>query len=646
VAKPNTQFDLEAFKETQQIVKALKEERSGLKELWDRVDAAFLMKSDEMATLKKEAKRVGDLKVTIHPWARIASIGCARLMSATEPEWSVPKNLNTATAVNLSDKIEKLAKALWYMSGRIAGGPIHYDIALSALLYAGIDIQLVRTKDLYDELPDEASKAEKYHYQRLIDKTPLLFQVVPVREGYGYYDDLGALIGYYKEVEVTVPQLRRKFTDEELEEHGISLDSKKAKHKLGRYCDHVKEEIWFPSSKKQVPVRQDEHDYPTIPYVSQLGEGSKLFTKPEHQRQPFLYSYIESGLWQRHNLLLTRMFTNVYKMSMNPQTVFEKVDDTREAPEISTQFIGGIVEILKGESLKPLEVQALSDDMTLLWTIANELSTESTIFKQALGEPLGANAPFSMVALLAQAGRLPLVTVQRQCNWAISTAMEYGMRWLREEHHGNKELEIGYGTEHAAQIKVGDIPEYVTIKGDMQIDLPQDNKSNADTAIQLTVGDQPLTSQRYAREKLLKIGDSKDMDKEIAFERMMAVMNQQAAENKALQMSLQDEQGNYKPDFLITALMEVIQTNPQMFQQLLAAVQMQMQQAQAGAQGPEGLGEYPAGPPGEMPMGAPTGPQGGPPMQGGMPEDLTGGPPEPGSMQTPEGEPLEPPFER
>lgn len=614
---PDKQFDVKAFEETKELVKATKEDHQDLHKMYKKIEAAFFLRDEQLDVLRKSAKQAGDIKMTLHPWGRVSTLGAARLLSATEPEWKVPPEINSSISSDQSNKIEKLAKALWYTSGRVSGTPNQYDAALSCLLYSEIDILLVDTNKLLKDLPADASRAQKYRYNRIMKRTPILFQVLNPTQGWKIRDEFGP-IAYYKETEVTTQTLLGKFSADELEKYGIDAKRLRDVHTFKRYWDQVKEEIWIGGHDDK-PLRQGEHNFPTFPVVCLIGEGSALFDTPEKQQQPFLYTYVESGLWSRHNLMLTRMFSNLYAQAMNPGLLYSKLDESREVPEVSTQFVGGITEILKGESLEPMKYEAISNELAMMWEITNELSTESTIFKQALGEPLGANAPFSMVALLAQAGRLPLVTVQRQCNWAISTAMENAMEWLRKSGRSSETIEAGWTAEHSTKIKVGDIPEYVTIQGKMEIDLPQDSKSNADVALQLkTVG---LASDEYVRDKFLKISDSDAMDNQIFAEQMMATMAEVFGQNIATEMSMTDPDGNLKPEVV---------------QQLIMQYMEQQGQGQPGQMPPGGP---PQGSPEQMPptgMEEPPMPPG-PPPEGGPP--MQGAPPGPGAMPAPMSEP-------
>lgn len=167
-----------------------------------------------------------------------------------------------------------------------------------------------------------------------------------------------------------------------------------------------------------------------------------------------------------------------------------------------------------GERTEPLAKQIIDPSMIESWQTAIQLEEESTLPRQTLGEPLAGPQPYSSVALLHQAGRLPLLMSQRMAGWAIGSAIETAIDWMKyDKYSGTARYQ-----ENEIAIKADDIPDHYEVKAELEISLPQDDLTNANVARIASEGETPLVSQRYAREKLLKINQSEDMQEEIMTE--------------------------------------------------------------------------------------------------------------------------------
>lgn len=90
--------------------------------------------------------------------------------------------------------------------------------------------------------------------------------------------------------------------------------------------------------------------------------------------------------------------------------------------DVDYSKLGGVVY----DSTNTLRMLDKKPNESALWQFSDMLKSseaESTLYRQTLGEPLGSNAPYSMVSLLNQAGRLPLVPLQRLGQAAFSAVM-------------------------------------------------------------------------------------------------------------------------------------------------------------------------------------------------------------------------------
>ena len=577
------QFDPVAFKEIVTRTTTTKGTYTSLIDVYKKVKEMYMM-------VWSDTKPSGDIiKETISPDARNAIKGAIRLMIAADPVFSVPWDQSDPSQQQKSEKLEKAAAAMWDVAGRVRQSPIHYDVVESALLYSRVDMSIISTEDLVAAQAGNTNKVQVARMQNIANRTPYIWEVLDPMCGYPEFDTFG-LVSYYQESLRSGGEVLDRWGTLATAVMG-TVDRKSQV----TYCDYYDSQwhvVWILGNTN--PILMEEHGLPIIPIVCQVTEGSGIFTKPEERIQPFMLTLMRSGLWARQNLALTAMFTSVFATAVNGQLTWAT---NNEGPlEIDRSIAGGYIKIGQGDRLQPTVQNVVDPSLANALEKAEQLGTESTIYKQTLGEPLGGNAPFSMVSLLSQAGRLPLVSQQKRAGWAIAAAMEGAFTLAKSK--GIKSKVKGKG--QVLSFSASDIPDNLTMECILDVNLPQDDRQNAALAVQLSGGQDPLTSKRWVREKILKIGQSDDMEQEIYDERADMFM---------LQMQLQQQ------------------------------IQQAQQQAQQGTQGPPPQGLPPEGmppreqqPPNGMPPGGPgldqaqqglpmTQPQGMPP-QGPMPGGL------------------------
>jgi hypothetical protein len=151
--------------------------------------------------------------------------------------------------------------------------------------------------------------------------------------------------------------------------------------------------------------------------------------------------------------------------------------------------------------------------------LAERKGTESMIFKQALGQPLSGATSFSEVALMAQAGRLPIIPIQQAASWAIADALKIGLQWIKTEPRQQyKVSEKGARYDLTASI----IPDHFELEVSLEVKLPQDKLQQANIAQMLRR--EGITSLRWIQENLLNIPQSEDMQQEVWTERALEAM--------------------------------------------------------------------------------------------------------------------------
>jgi hypothetical protein len=362
------------------------------------------------------------------------------------------------------------------------------------------------------------------------------------------------------------------------------------------YWDYVYHAVWIDGAGTLLePV---EHKLPTMPFVVRVVEGSRMHQDAKYHVQPFLYGEEKSGVWQRQNLALTYMYSNLFALAANTQYIYEAVnpeDPIRRYNDV----VGGVTVIRQGEKFYPMPSGAVDPNMQAMYEMASTLGQESTIFKQTLGQPLGGQRSFSEVAVLNQAGRLPLQPVQAACGGAFGDAMQIAFEIMREQ--GGK-LGKFADSRGVMELKAGDIPEDLLLECKVDIDLPQDQRLNAQLVDVLVKGG--YVSKEWALETILNIGQPRQMIEDIYAEKFFEMQAQLKMQAEAQQAQMKAQQQMAPPQGMPPQGMP-----PQGMEQMMPQ----------GGPPPEMMGDGTGAQPGMagMPMAGPQNPDG-MPMGGEM----------------------------
>lgn len=486
------------------------------------------------------------IKFTIDPDPRNAIQGANRLLTVTEPKIKVPFDANTAEAKQASEAMEKAALAMLYASGKANTRPVWYDAALSALLFAEVHIQVIRTQDLYDRAG--RSPAAKARTRRAMEHTPYLFRAVNPKYGYPVWDGMG-LRSYYRTYSITVEEYLGEWgelAEKALRAADLDPDADRLKVITAHdYWDLVEHCAWIEYAKE--PTYLGKHGLINIPISATVTEGSFLFDRPEQQRQPMLITEQRSGMWNRKNLVLTALFTQVANWGLNPMWVHQKGNAASQLPAIKQAGLLQFVQVENGDNFAPLLNKGLLDPaVAQALEIAERKGEESTMYKSALGGFLGGGSTYSTHALLSQLGRIPLETHRKMTGWALADALRIAFDWMRADGGSYKLNAKGVTQELDPAI----IPEYFEMQVDLDVALPQDKLQQANVFNQLT-GKVP---DRMLVEDILQIGQYESMWEEL--------MSEQAAKAYA---------GQY------------LQQMTMMFQQQAQAMQAQQAQQMQGS---------------------------------------------------------------
>lgn len=498
--------------------------------LYDAMERMFLLQWDERERVQRTADNV---KITLSPSARNTLLGAIRLLTATEPVISVPAVSDEVGAATASDELEKFTAAMWNAAGRVRGDPVHYDLVRSCMLFGEYHVAITSTADLV-EMSKGRSKAEQARAEAVAERTPFLFEVWDPRCGYPEVDALG-LRSFFREAVMTWGEVLAKYGD-----LAKAVEKGRSAYEQVTLCcwwDTERAAVWVRGD--EAPILQEALNLPALPVVAGLVEGGRLFSKVENQAQPFLYTIYQSGLWQRENLALTALYTNVFAVMANAMFL-EEPPATGGRAETDWSVPGGRVVVPPGGRFAPLNL-GVSSGLREGLQVAQNLTQESTMYAQALGAPVNGPANYSMTALLAQGGRLPLTTAQRKASWAIGDVLRTALVMLRERSGTVRAKYEGPG----AEIEAGNIPAGVEVRASLDVALPQDKLQAANIGRMLV--EAGLVSQRWSRENVLNIPAAADMTREIWGERAAEAMYMQYVKDQLAALAQQAQQQNLIP---------------------------------------------------------------------------------------------------
>ena len=399
--------------------------------------------------------------LTLSPDPRNQLIGAVRLMTATDPVFKVPGD----EFGEFSTSLEEWCAANWQSAGRLAGSPIHYDLVMSALLYGEAHLAIKSTAEM-----SKLQKGRGDAYAKRVDKaarrTPYLYTALYPPSCYPKFDDLG-LYCHVRECETTAERLINAYGKKA--EDAMTAMGKSGKDKV-TFRERWDLDKWLVYVvKSDVKIVDEDNSMGFIPIEACVTEGSyNLFSNTAEQRMPFLYGVYKSDMWGKQNLALTVMATMAFLIGANPMYVYKRADPSKELNiDVSKP---GLVTIDQGEEFGPMNKAIIDPSIREVYAVASQSVVESTMYKQALGAPLG-GSNYSYTALLSQSGRLPLVSPQKRLEWLIGSAMEKSLDWLR----GDKEKKSkAYANGKPVEIDLEAIGEDVTITCKLSVKLPQE----------------------------------------------------------------------------------------------------------------------------------------------------------------------------
>lgn len=408
--------------------------------------------------------------------------GVAHLLSATEPIIKID-----GQRANL---LETKCKKMLSESNKFTGTKLEQDMAVSAALHSEIHVV---AKDISTILKEQNLKAiQKKRYERLFQRTPFIFSIVNAKQVFTDYSANGDLIMWFEKYIAYGDVLKI--------EYGGEASKLKDDKEYTVYDGYTLENRLIYVEEDGLTLKFGKHNLSELPVVSVMVNGNSLFHEPEKKRKPFLYNYWKSGLYEAENILLSAMITHTKATGFGPVLIGKKNPSSSEDFAISIDNQGPIRTIFaEGGEVAPSQMQAYSRELPEAQVLIKSLTDESTMYSQALGQPVAGNQAFSTIALLSQAGRLPITPIQKGVEHALSGIFTYVLNDIKENNQC---------PEFLTSIEV---PDSFMVDVTMDVNLSQDAFREAQIASQL----RGLMSDEMIRQEVLHITDNDAMVEKI-----------------------------------------------------------------------------------------------------------------------------------
>ena len=499
-------FDMQAFAIARSYAEHLRAIHGTRNLMMDANEAMYKLRWADETFLKS---KFPSIYITKSPDPKNLIDGIVRLLCATDPKVKVPKAIEGQINKALSSKIEKLCQATLRSSGRRRGDPVHFDALRSATIFDEVHIAVNSVK----QMSELQTGRWKERAQEIAKYCPLIYDVRDPRLGFPDWDMLG-LKAFHQDYKLQKKELLEVFGEYAMEALGqFEMETGRTdydEYDISDFYDIENRFVYFMGSNIVILQQQVGK---VIPIVGDLVQGSRLFSKPEDQREGILYALRESGMWNRQNLGYTSLFTKVAEFGLKPAMIYEGLEDDDEGPTIDAEGPVTFIRKPTGSRLEPWSAKGLIDEAAYrAIELASAKVEESTINRQALGAPLGSGTAYGTYALLGQMGRLPLVILQRKAAWALGDAIQVGLALLKEE---GGSVTVDSGSVYA-EVDTSQIPNHIEIEVLLDLALAQDKLSNVKMADMLKK-DQ-LAGNEWIRENFLDIENSEEMDDEIMTE--------------------------------------------------------------------------------------------------------------------------------
>ncbi len=517
-----TDYDAEKFRALTEYAYDLQASNSERDEMLQAMEEMYSFTDKEVEKLEKQFKNI---VIAMSPSASNAIETAVRLLTSNEPGINAPEEMNKSYDVEILDAIEKFARLMLRHSDRIRGSPVYVDAARSGILYDEIHISVNKTSDLV-EYARGRSPGLLRRAERVARLTPYVFNVHDPHGCYADWDILG-LRAWARRTEMSAQRIVEEYgkAGEEALSSYNKVTGRTTSYIVWTMWDMDYYACWIENATRPIHFRPNELGM--IPVVVQIVEGSEMFSEEKLKRRPLLYRMWKSGVWSNQNIALSAIYTRA-RTRMWASYLYKAPSD-EPSPEIDLTMPINIVQIDPRYDMLPLPTDPGNNELWQAWNLADVQGAESTIYKQVAGQPLGPNATYSETALLSQAGRLPLVSIQRKLEWALGDALRMAFLWMKNEPQVYES--VGRGVTY--ELNAEDIPDDLEIEVSLDIALPQDRlqQANIFNILKDRVPDEylyeHLLNERQPKEMVRKLWQQRVRDALLGLELQQRLMQQQ-----------------------------------------------------------------------------------------------------------------------
>jgi len=361
--------------------------------------------------------------------------GMVRLMIGTEP--AIKVRAYGADTI-FPERAVKVCRSLLREADKRGPWIVSYDLSMSAALTGEAYVRCANVEDNVKFLERTGNSALSRRYRRLAREKPFVYRVYPPDTVFPVYSDLG-LESITVRMRRPIHEIVNFWGEDAIEGLDVSDPSKIIEEGgelnvqtaiFWEYYGHDYRMVWVEGAKSVILATENKLGF--INWAGSIVEGSSLFDTPEDQRLPMLYPVLQSGYWHAQSYADSIMYSLALNLGKLPQLVAKLNDpekDVRDITDWSTAL--GVMKVQINEDISTLNKKVIDESLQIAASIAGQRMDGMLIPKQVLGSSPENVVAFSSLNLLVQAGRLPLVPVQRMVGVIMGHMLEIPWMWAK-----------------------------------------------------------------------------------------------------------------------------------------------------------------------------------------------------------------------
>lgn len=358
--------------------------------------------------------------------------GIVRLMIGSEPTIKVRADGSDAI---FPERATKVSRAILRENDRRGPWIVSYDLSMSAALAGEAYVRCANVEDNVKFLETKGRDALARRYRRLAREKPFIYRVFPPDTVYPIYSDLGleGIILRYERPQYEIPYF---WGEDALEGYQTPAESMQATEQevptviYWEYHGHDYRMVWLDGSPE--PIVAEDNKLGFIPWAGSIVEGSSLFDLPEDQRLPILYPVLQSGYWHAQSYADSIMYSLALNLGKLPQLKVNLNDPDRNVDDLIDWGTAlGVLRLQINEKAEMMDKRVIDESLQIASQISGRRMDSMLVPKQVLGASPEGQMAFASMNLLVQAGRLPLVPIQRMVGVIMGHMLEIPWLWAK-----------------------------------------------------------------------------------------------------------------------------------------------------------------------------------------------------------------------